>query len=302
MYVSTMLMLLVLMTYGRMESFRGFGYIQSQFKQYMEKHERNYINDQAIRQYKTTKATSNNPNDDEDDPQQKSQARAKLAFNLFIDKKERDAHQNDYEQLSLITRNLIYYLYSEESFYKAMEEKRPNFVAEILDAIIKTTDGYTDKQKLKKTCEISTINLGDAELNEVFTLMLKGSVSIAEKIQSSENVILKYEEGRVTVQPNYLSTEGYYSLEGFLTLDPGNYKIRVFLASPQLLMAIFGNPATVNDILQQRYALYTSLKKGEEKKTLESSFQNQYQSQILPGIRPEILDFGISKTNPKNYE
>lgn len=306
MYVSTMLMLLVLLTYGRLESFRGFGYIQAGFKNYMEKHERDYINKEAIELYKSTTATSQNPSDDEDESQSKSQARAKLMFNLFIDKKERDKQNQQnpktFEQLSQMTEKLIYYLYSDQPFFQKIEDKRPNFVAEILQALTRSTDELSDKNKIKKACGIAQIDLGDFELNDVFTKMLSGSTNLPVKIPASDNIEIVFEQGQSFVRPNFLPTEGYYSLLDFITLDHGNYKIRVFLASPQLLMAIYGNPTTVYDILQQRYLLYKNVKAGVLPDEATNAFKNQFSNQVLPYILPDTLDFGVSKTNPKNYE
>jgi hypothetical protein len=300
MYVATMLMLLVLMTYGRLESFRGFSYIQSEFKQYMEKHEREFINDEAIRQYNDTVAKSTNPTANSD--QEKSEARSLVMFNLFINKQEREAHPKEFDQLNQITRNLIAYLYGDQPFYKKLEEKRPNFVSEIFQALIRETDGLNEKDKLKKIGELSTVDLRDFELNEVFTSMLKGSIELHEKIPQSENVGIRTEEGRQVFKPNFQPIEGYYSLLDFLTLDKGNYKIRIFLASPQLLMAIFGNPSIVYDILQTRYDLYKAVKSGMDPKEAEKTFLQQYLNQRLSYINSETLDFGVSKTNPRNYE
>lgn len=307
MYVSTMLMLLVLLTYGRLESFRGFGYIQAGFKSYMEKHERDYINKEAIDLYESTTATSQNPsNDDEEKSQSKSQARAKLMFNLFIDKQERDKQnqQNSkvFEQLSQMTEKLIYYLYSDQPFFQKIEDKRPNFIAEILQALMRSTDGLTEKNKIKKTCDIAQIDLGDFELNDVFTKMLRGSTNLPIKIPVSDNIEIVFEQGQSFVRPNFLPTEGYYSLLDFVTLDHGNYKIRVFLASPQLLMAIYGNPTTVYDILQGRYELYKNVKNGGLPDEATNAFKNQFSNQVLPYILPDTLDFGVSKVNPKDYE
>jgi hypothetical protein len=183
-----------------------------------------------------------------------------------------------------------------------MEEKRSNFVSEILDNLIRDSDAYTEQNKIRKVCEIGTMELVDFELKDVFTLMLRGAFEITPKVPASDNIEIKFEEGQTFIRPNFLPTEGYYPLMNFITLDHGNYKIRVFLASPQLLMAIFGSSTTVYDILQERYQLYRNVKAGMDPKEAEASFQSQFLSQALPYILPETLDFSISKTNPRNYE
>lgn len=298
-----MLMLLVMMTYGRLESFRGFAYIQSEFRQYMEIHEREFINDAAIKQYKKTVPKSTDPKSNKGADQEINEARSLIMFNLFTNKQERDAHPMEFDQLSQITRNLINYLYSDQPFFKKLEEKRPNFVLELLQALMRATEGLNEKEKIKKVGELSTIELDDFELDEAFTAMLKGSFDLHEKVPQSENIELKFEEGRQVFRPNFQPSEGYYSLIDFITMDKsGNYKIRIFLASPQLLMAIFGNPSIVYDILQTRYDLYKAVKTGMEPKEAKKQFSDQFLNQRLPSILPEILDFGVSKTNPRNYE
>ncbi len=286
MYVSTMLMLLVLMTYGRLDSYSGFGYVQSEFKNYIEKQEREFINNAAIECYNNTTATSK-PGAEQTDH---SKARAKLPFNFFVDKKQRAENPLIFDEYRQITKNLIHHLYADQKFFKEAEATHNNLIDDILNALISTTDAYDEKKKLKKIKEISTVELNNHTLNQVFNKMIKGSIQKPERVEDAESNPEGEEEEK-----------GYYPLVQFLTLDYGNYTIRVFLASPELLAVLF-DPGTVSDIIAVRKQLYNEVMK-EAMTTEEATkqFQAQFQNRRLQYLSPERLDFGVSKIDPNTY-
>lgn len=303
-FVMSMLMILALMTYGRLESFLGFAFVQSQFKVYMEKTERNYVNEEALARYNSEKGSTQEKQ--ESDSNEKNSASSTLSFSLFVDKNDRAKFQKDLETQMTIAKNLIYFLYGDQPFFIQMEEKRPDFVNEIFAALIQVTNGYTKEQELnsKKKEEIATVDLGDSELNDVFTKMLKGSVDEILPDSGSENQDV---QEPLNLNNPYKPERGYYSLLNFITLQKNKLKIRVYLASPQLLMAIYGNSDIVRQIIEMRNRIYYDLINaskegaGEVAKTSQEAFQRQFQNHQLPLIPQEILDFGVSKTNPRRY-
>lgn len=281
-FVMSMLMLLVMITYGRLESFRNFAFVQVQFKEYMEHNEREFINQAAIDRYQTTPATRSEKS--ESDKREKSKASSKLSFNLFIDKEERDANQVQLETHLNVARSLIYYLYGDQDFYKELEAKRPNFVNEIFSALMTQSETLP---KIKKVKELATIDLKDPELNDAFTRMLKGAYEKPPKDQEQ--------------RPTKLQT-GYYSLLDFITVGKGKLQLRVFLASRQLLMAVFGNPATVDEIVRVRYQLYRNVvNKVLDANQATEEFKTLFGNSALPFVPEDFLDFGVSKTNPNPY-
>lgn len=286
-FVMCILMLLTLMTYGRLEMFRGFSFVQAQFKEYMEKTERNYLNEQAIKRYEDSPATTKEKTDQQQN--KKNPASALLSFNLFIDKEQRALHQADLEPHLSAAKSLMTFLYGDQEFFKKAEENRPDFLNEILNALMESTNGLLPTVKLKKTEEIATIDLGDSELNEIFTRMLKGSVE--EVVEESK-----------TAEPSFKPERGYYSLLDFITIQSNKLKIRVFLASPQVLISLYGNLSTVRSIVDVRYRLFSALR--NESTTAEAAaaeFKAVFQNQQLPSIPDTMLDFGVSKTNPRTY-
>lgn len=299
-FVMTMLMLLALMTYGRLESFRSFAFVQSQFKEYMEKTERSYVTEEARKRYQKEKGSTKAKGDEE--KSEKNGASSKLSFNLFVDKDERANHQSELEAHMNIAKNLMHFLYGDQPFFIEMEEKRPDFLNEIFAALIGITDEYTKKEKLnaKKVKEIATIDLGAQELNEVFTKMLKGAVEKVAKPETDETA--EGEQQIADFQRRFKPDRGYYSLLDFITIEKNKLKIRVFLASPQLLMALYGNPDTVQQILDARYSLYRQLVREEITPEMGmQDLQSQFQNLQLPAVPVEMLDFGVSKTNPNTY-
>lgn len=281
-FVMSMLMLLTLMTYGRIESYRGFAFMQVQFKEYMQKTERNYANAQAVESYEAEKGSTR---DKKTPPSGKNKASSKLSFNLFIDVKERMSHLQELETQRLLAKNLIYFLYSNQAFFQRLEQKRPGFVDEILDALIRVTEALPKEKKLnpKKVGELATVDLGDPELNEIFTSMMRGSV---EQQQSSEEA-----------QKTFLPAHGYDSLLNFVTLERNKLTLRIFLAAPQLLMAIYGNARLVEDIIRKRSELRNALANELiERSAADQEFSSQFAHQQLPNIPDNVLDFGTSTT------
>jgi hypothetical protein len=298
----TMLMLLALMTYGRLESFSGFAFVQAQFKEYMQKTERNYVNEEANKRYDKEVASKKEKNDSESESNPKNPASSTLSFNLFIDKNERIKHPNELEIQMNIAKNLMFFLYGDQPFFMEMEERRPDFMNEIFAALMRVTEEQTKKEKLntKKVKEIATLDLGDLALNEVFTKMLKGSI---------EMVVEEMNPSNPEAQPlhPFKPARGYYSLLDFITLQKNKLQTRVYLASPQLLMAIYGNPEVVRQIIRVRNGIYYDLINtspegyNDAAKTAKEQFQSQFQNLQTPFIPATMLDFGVSKTDPRKY-
>lgn len=275
------------MTYGRIESYRGFAFMQSQFKEYMEHAERLDANKAAQNRYIKEKASTKKGSD-----AAKNKSSSLLSFNLFIDKEERDKQSDKIPLQITLAKNLMFFLYGDQPFFISMQEKRSNFLDEIFAALIKASDNFTKEQKLNrnKAEEIATIDLGDMELNDVFAKMLRGSIEEVGNVDINTNPT-----------PSFKPTRGYYPLLDFLTIARDKLKIRVFLASPQLLMAIYGNADIVRQILDARKNLYNDVVAGPTKEApATQSFQAQFQNSQLPEIPNDILDFSVSKTRPSN--
>src|ERR1700719_3029580 len=104
-FVLAMLMVLSILTYGRIESFRHFAIVQTQFENYMTVMARKNVNELEIDRYNRTHV----PARYKDSNSTPNPASSKLSFNLFIDKGERNQHQKDLEVLRTAAKNMMYY-------------------------------------------------------------------------------------------------------------------------------------------------------------------------------------------------
>ena len=93
------------MTYGRIESYRGFAFMQSQFKEYMEHAERLDANKAAQNRYIKEKASTKKGSD-----AAKNKSSSLLSFNLFIDKEERDKQGDKIPLQITLAKNLMFFL------------------------------------------------------------------------------------------------------------------------------------------------------------------------------------------------
>ncbi|EFB40289.1 hypothetical protein pah_c209o011 [Parachlamydia acanthamoebae str. Hall's coccus] len=279
-----MLMLMTLMTYARLESYRGFAITQSQFEFYMKNLEREGYAESAKKWYEGHVATTKEQNDNE--RQTKSKASPKLPIALFLKKDEREKKQELFEQFNLMAKNILPAIYGHTRFFKEALEADEHFVEQLLKAISQAAEDLPSKQKIKNACDLSTLSFKDPYLHDIFYLMLKGGVEIP-----------KEEKGTVEVNVSYPK------LSKYITLD-NKSQIRVFLASRPLLASIFGE-AIVNDILQKRNELYTEVKPKEGGMKTEDAtqiFKDAFENRRLSGIVSEVLDFTVSKTDPAGYE
>ena len=272
-----MLAVLSILTYGRVESFRNFALIQIEFENYMKVRARKDVNEIAVKRYDHTHV----PSKYRDNPPKPNSASSTLSFNLFIDKEERKQHLSELAAHRMAAKNLMHFLYGNQEFFKKIEEKHPQVLDEILDGLIRKSDEFKPKDKISRPQELATIDLENEDINLVFTYMLQG--------ESQQN-----ENGQ--------ASGGYPSLLGFITVKKKKLVIRVFLASPPVLMALFGNPDVVKQILESRIQLYrdvSSMRKTAPQASEE--FKNLFITKRLPYIPDAMLNFDVSGTNPANY-
>lgn len=308
-FTTSMILLLTALTYARLETYRSFSIVQGEFNYYMAHAERGMIN-QTAKNWYTNSAATRSPNK-ERSSQGKGRALSRLSLAAFIDSKKQGAYQQELPQLTALAKKLISTLYKDQRFFQDFEQKRPDFVSALLSGLM-IADSLPKEQKLMRTSDLANLNLQDVELNTVFYLMLQGTLT-AEKEEQQEP--LKYgngcdfqgesgeeedeaQESGKSEEVN--SPQGTYSLLDFITLQEAA-KVRVYLAPRPLLMAIFDDAATVSALIEARCHLYRAV----INKTLNSEQATQnFRSQFLPsskGFDETILDFSVTKTNPRHY-
>ncbi len=312
-FVTTMMIVIASLTYARLESYRSMSLKQAQFIRYMDKTERGYINSTAewwyINSHAETRESSNEPAD-------RSQARSRLSFLVFIDKAKREQSGKEYQKIHFLAKKLIYSLYRNQPFFQEFEQQRSDIVDALLASLM-IADNLPKEQKIKKASDLAHLNIDDPLLNSFLYFILKGLTVPEEpspKTPTSDllplgELLVHEPEGESedevkepSQKEGYKSPKGYYSLLDFITLDEAS-KIRVYLAPRELLKAIFDDKETVDSIIALRNELFKKVSNDSMSKADASiQFKTFAAPRSDPHFDDAILDFGVSKTNPKNYE
>jgi hypothetical protein len=208
-------------------------------------------------------------------------------------------------------KKLIVNLYGEQDFFKDIEQKRPTFLNEILNRIESQADSLPAEKKVKKAVDLANLDLGDEELNEVLYKMLKGApvLDLNAKEESEAPTEAESEEDKqgqdlaAAEFQEYKSPKGYYSVLDYVTASKP-YKVRVYLASKEVLKTIFNEDSVVDSILKKRQEIYRMLKgdKNADVKLVGESFKRDFDPYRDPAFDDSVLDFAVSKTDPKKYE
>lgn len=315
-FVMTMLMLLSLMTYARLETYRTSQTFQTIFKHYMQEDERGYINVQAKKAYKGIKVTEK---EGKKSTPKKIDASSRIGIGLLFNS-DREAKGKDWEQTKALLKNLMRTLYEDQRFYKKLEAERPNFVDDLVPAIIRAVDELPKEVRPKQAVGLSNLELSDSQLNRVLYKMLHGakyadvltdeqrknleqqnSFAVKDNSSSADVEAASNEEESSDDADEYKSPEGYFSLLDFVN-SGSKPKIRVYLAPKEVLQAIFKDQGTVNSVIEERQRLYQQADSDGDIGQLSESFKNQFIKLKDPSIEDDTLNFTISKTNPKYYK
>ncbi|MEC7839799.1 MAG: hypothetical protein VX777_07150 [Chlamydiota bacterium] len=275
MFVMAMLMMFSVMTYAKLNKYKMNATLNSQFEKYMEFVERKYINERAVAKYEATYVqkrggTENNRNYNS----------SKLPMGILL-QKNIPIDSNLYVSTRYALKDLMKNLYSNTEFYKTIIEERSDFIDEIINALPYAKDNLPNNLNVNKAKDLANLQLNDEGLNEVFYKMLKGAEYPYET-----------KEG--------MQLQGYPSLIKYITTQQGK-KIRVFLASEVLLRVIF-DESTTDEIMRTREYFYSQVNNGNLD-TLEATqrFISMFENKVTPNISLDLLDFSITKTDPKKY-
>lgn len=290
-YVISMLMLLASLTYARIESYRSSKLSQAQFEHYMQEEERTYINAQATKLYHNTVVSSK----DKEEKQKRAsdEATARISFYPLIDPDISKRYPASFEKFLQLAISLIDFLYKDKKFYREKVEEDPQIVRQLLEEI---HDVATDPKKTVKKLFIENPGpktLASIEIeNQTLSELLKAMFEEDTKEMRQE----------ANQSPTYNIEDGHLSLLDFITMKNNKPKIRLFLASPMVLMALFNDPNAVRAIISSReevykdYAVRDRYEQDEATETFRNAvFRHAY------GFDDTLMDFSVSKTNPKNY-
>lgn len=274
--VFTLILILSVLTIEKMDRFKNKVIIQNEYEQAINEGENLVFNLRQRRLYGES-----------------SISHRQLTFRPFIHKKLRDEKPEKYKQIRQITIDLIQVLYGHTKFYKKMEQKRPQFVSQLIDAIQDKCD-QMDEKCFKRIDDVARIKLDDPVLQEVFYRMLKGTIGKEESKKPENLSILGNEK-------TYFPLLTYFSYEELTTKKGLDNKIKLGLAPRELLLAIYGNQDLVEKLISLRIELTAHLNKKLKKDEAMAKFQAEFDGKQKPGIT-DILDYEITTTEKRGRE
>lgn len=266
--ILALILMLSILTVERMEKFKNQAVVQKEYQTFLKESERQVFNQREKRLFGES---------------QKSLRQ--LTFRYVYDKKARDAHVNEAKQYRVLMIELMKILYGEAAFFKELERKNANFLEEMLDAIEKATED-APKKLIKQTRDLARLDLGDPALQEAFYHMLKGTIS-REKLKEIEEMTPHMKEKAYVSLFTYINNNGVKNVP----------TIRIALAPPEILKAIFVNDEIVEAILVKRQELG-----GKDRDSgADEAFKAEFMQKRRPGIDENLLDFKLSN-NSSSYD
>lgn len=335
-YIFAVLLILGLFSQLQVATFTQHMIVRKGYEKAIETHERSEFNGREYRLFKYKNTSGTNSSRDKK-ANSKTKADRRINMSLILNESGRNTQQGESLQHRFILKELMKVLYQQQPFYQKMVQDRPEFMDEIIEKLILITK--MRGEEVKSIQDIETMDLGDTELKFAFLLMMKGNVQkqtgndqntseTQKKAQPEEQPeeIVENDQEETTEAPtekgkgvkavprkaspedeeeeedeNPHSDEGYLSIKDFLHFkNPENFKIRIYLASKELLEAIVIDPRTVDSFLETREELYRQRKKigGVD---IVSQRLEAAMPKVKPQIKKELLDFSASTTNPKDY-
>lgn len=296
-FVMTMLMLLAMLTYGRLATYSSSQISQVIFEKYMQNDERAYLNSFAEVLYNEIHKTSK-----EGDSTPRVSANSLISIAPLFNSAVTEEALKQRKQATMMLKTLMHVLYGDSPFFKEMLEKRPTFTDEIIASLIETSEGLPKEDKWKKVTDLANINLSDKELDAIFYLMLKGAAYkdvLQSAIVSEEDKVNT--ESTSTTNEDFHSKKGHFSLLDFINLS-GTSKIRVYLAPKEVLEVVFPDKKTVDEIINERQQLYKQVVAGSSAAELSKIFESQFDSRRNPEIGRKDIDYTVTKTAPKKSQ
>ncbi|MEX2305502.1 MAG: hypothetical protein WD595_04870 [Waddliaceae bacterium] len=168
-FITSMLILFSIMTFGKLNQFQNSALINHTFESYI-KNEKAKTDDKAAedRYEEITVSTKGEIEIN------KSIVRKHLTFKLFVNKEERESHLQEREEFAYLIKNLMQILFHDKQFYLEFAEKRPGFLDELLSAIEEESAKLTWKISRKK--DLANLRLQDPALDTLFSKMLNQSL------------------------------------------------------------------------------------------------------------------------------
>ena len=288
--VFSILMLMAIMTYAQLQNFVMRNVVRAEYVCHIANRSRDNVNTLQQDMY------DNNHTPGEKREISKA-ADAVSKINLRIFETDHSAeNQIYYEAHNEIAKRLIRILYSDRSFFREMEEKRPGVVDELWREVKRGLQKNKEQGKgIKSAKHLANLQLDDPEL-EIFL------ANLLKKVQTPES--LSYDCLSKGTKPK--KAVYYPNLIDYLSAQTASMKpYRLWLAKPPLLLAIFQDQNVVEDIILERDRLYKELKAAGEddrkrmRPDIKLNLEYLFKSRIPSNYPDRIINFEASLTKPK---
>lgn len=291
-FVTALLMVLAILVFTKFQSFKTLIGVQEKFVALMKAEEVFIFNEIERNKYENEHGIKEEEEPGEEaaktSKKKAGTGTAKLSWVLFISNEDKSTQK--FQTVYMITKRLITLLYQDQPFFQKMVKERGDFLDDLLTKLKERAS--QPEYEIKRVADFAKVDLGDVGLSEVFAKMLQGSKIPKEALEQSNSTII--------ADP----TKEYVSLEDYVTTDKDN-KIRLYLAPPVLLQAIFEDEKLVEEILEERNGLFNYLNPlqgkalEEEKKQATEEFKRLFDSKIPKQFDPSLFDFSVTKTRPR---
>lgn len=284
---SVLIMVIALITYARLDQFIPKKALETEIVNYMSSVERGWINRTSVKYYDdlhpTKKASGNGESD---------AASRGIGYISLMPLFEED--QEKLNNTRTLLRNLFNILYGNQPFVTNLIRKgaysdSTSLFNELIDAIIIAGKNRLPDDKLKTADQFMQLSVGS--LQSIFVNAINGCSCFAEEpvVQAaSEEDEGEGEDAQDAIPRNYCS------LFSFATMVKGK-TLSIYLAPEEILLALYGNPQIVAEIIQTRSLAYKEYSKNptpEGKAALER-FKN-----VQAAVDSKYLDFSVTKTDP----
>lgn len=293
-YVIVLIIILATLSYERVSNFLNTSLTRKQWQEYMQKDERAEQHLHAEKLYNITVVKNGSASD-----KTRVDSTAFVNLDWLINPQKRESKPQVAESLRELTRNLMVVLFSDEPFFKEAQQNNPEFLDQILNTLQNPHDANGLPLTIKTSDDLSYIAWENHQLHHIFNQMLtENYASTPPKVSVPMGPIFEEE----TESPNpddHRDIEDHKSLKGFVTFDP-RYKIRVYRAPKEVLIAVFGSPEIADEIMLASRKLYLDVLRGKSPDDAKEEFRGQFVGSA-PAQFADLLDFTVNKTSPDEF-
>lgn len=296
----SLLMLMTIMTTFRLQQFLLTSGVMTEAACVMQQISRLYDNRLQIKRYESkhiTKPTtpSKQGEDDENDEEDAGAVEALSTLHLAFFSDSSFAKTNAqyvplYTEFLHRTTQLVY---ARHEFFQKASEENPNLIPAIWNEVSKyLKEKEEEKKPIKQVNKLVGVKFSDPELEKVWMEMLKDDrvdpQSLAESCKNKKKA------------PKYFPT----ILKFLQARGEASLALRIQLLPRELLVAIFQDESTVENIMSERYTLYKQVSNADEKerpaikKRASEEFENHFKGALPAGFPPDKANFQITGTRP----